>query len=133
MLPIPATSPTIASCHVLKLSYHLTVTLAVPGTIDLHVTIPVIIGKVPFRGQPQVTYNRNSYMHPLYPPKPFTESPPSPMPQALTYSVAHPPVYIGDDNYTIGETQYAPVYGFVTDYQLAPPPCYSEAVASDGR
>jgi len=29
----------------------------------------------------------------------------------------------------MGETQYASVYGFVTDYQFAPPPSYSQAVA----
>ena len=97
----------------------------VQGTIDLHVTIPVTIGNVPFRGQNQVAYNGNSYVPPPYPPKPLTAETSSQTPIALNYSATYPPVYIGDDNYM---TQYDRVYGFVSDYQFAPPPCYSEAV-----
>ena len=48
-LPIPATVPCISSCRVLKLSYAVTVTLAIHHASDLEVTIPVTIGNVPFR------------------------------------------------------------------------------------
>ena len=50
LLPIPATVLSINSCRILNLSYVLTVTFGIPRAIDLHVTIPVIIGNVPFRG-----------------------------------------------------------------------------------
>ncbi|XP_065904754.1 arrestin domain-containing protein 3-like [Dysidea avara] len=139
LLPIPATVPSIGSCRILKLSYVLQVTLALPRAIDLNVILrPITIGNVPFKGDEAAANScwypliRNppaqTYVPPPYPPKPLTETAPSPVPVMLTYSAAHPPVYIGDDNYTMGETQYAPVYGFVTNYQFAPPLSYSEAV-----
>ena len=124
LLPVPAIVPTIDSCRILKLSYYLVVTLVIPGARDLHVSIPVTIGNVPFRGQDHAAHNGNSYIPPPYLPQPHTENPPS---ASLTYSAVYPPVYIGDDNYTMGETQYAPVYGFVTDYPFVTP-SYSEAV-----
>ncbi|XP_065905136.1 arrestin domain-containing protein 3-like [Dysidea avara] len=144
LLPIPATVPCIGSCRILNLSYVLNVTLALPRAIDLHVTIPVTIGNVPFRGGESAASSyppvggppaQSSYPPPAaggaylppaenpYPP-PGTAYPPP----IVNYSAAYPPVYIGDDNYTMGEIQYAPVYGFVTDYRFAPPPSYSEAV-----
>ena len=50
----------------------------------------------------------------------------------IIYSTTHAPVNIASNNYTmgaLGETQYAPVYGFVTDYQFAPPRSYPESVS----
>jgi len=130
LLPIPATVPSLGSCRILKLSYVLQVTLAIPRSTDLYVAIPITIGNVPFRrGQPpppQANYppQNNPYPPPAgnaYPPLPPTGNPAYP-PPVYNYSAAHPPVNIGDDNYTMGETQYAPVYGFVTNYQFVPPP-----------
>ncbi|XP_065903775.1 arrestin domain-containing protein 4-like [Dysidea avara] len=158
LLPIPATVPSISSCGMLQVSYELNITLSITrmrgyGLTNLHVTIPITIGNVPFRGRGTVTNNLPSQNHyqPVrnpppagntYPPPTGNFFPPSAAgnhyppattnaypPPAYSYSAAHPPVIIGDDNYTMGETQYAPVYGFVTDYQFAPPPSYSEAVA----
>ena len=140
LLPIPATVPSIGSCRILKLSYILQVTLALSHSIDLQVILrPVTIGNVPFRGSefaansfwcpPVRDQPAQTYVPPPYPPKFFTDSCPSPTPATFSYSAAYPPVYIGDDNYTMGETQYAPVYGFVTDYQFAPPQSYSKAIA----
>jgi len=140
LLPIPPTVPSIGSCRIIKLSYILQVTLALSRSFDLQVILrPVTIGNVPFRGSKSVVNNSScppvrhppaqTYVPPPYPPKPLTtDSPPSPAPITLNYSAAYPPVYIGDDSYTMGETQYAPVYGFVTDYQFAPPSSYFEAV-----
>ena len=110
-------------------------TIAIPRSTDLHVTIPITIGNVPYRrGQP-VTNPPPQANYPLpsnpYPPPAGNAYPPpngppptgNPYPPPVyNYSAAHPPVNIGDDNYTMGETQYAPVYGFVTDYQFVPPP-----------
>ena len=128
-IPIPATVPSISRCHILKLSYVLTVTLDIPDDFnDLHVTIPIKIGNVPFRAQggqsTSVGYrvSQNLPPPPSYPPVDSSDG-------SFNYSTAYPPVNIGLDNDTMGETQFAPVYGFVTDYQIAPPPSYAEATA----
>ena len=125
LLPIPATVPSINSCRILNLSYVLTVTLDIPRAVDLHVTIPITIGNVPFRGGESAAVGTSTFsaqpsaptaawLTNSYPP---VGSPPS---RSFNYSSAYPPVNIGLDNYTMGETQYAPVYGFVTDYRFAP-------------
>jgi len=120
----------------LNLLYVLVVTIGIPHAIDLHVTIPVTIGNVPFRGGEPAGAGINSYppsQNPPsvptapYPPPTANPYPPvSPLSESFDYLAAYPPVNIELD-YTMGETQYAPVYGFVTDYQFAPPPSYAEA------
>ena len=127
LLPIPATVPCIDSCRILKLSYILQVTLAIPRSSDLNVTIPIKIGNVPFRRAqpgtnppPQANYPPPNNPYP--PPAGNAYPPPNNPPPVYNYSAAYPPVNIGDDQYTMGETQYAPVYGFVTDYRFVPPP-----------
>ena len=47
LIPV-TTTPTINSCRIVKLSYSLTVTLALHYATDLHVTIPITIGNVPY-------------------------------------------------------------------------------------
>ena len=156
LLPIPATVPSINSCRILKLSYVLTVTFEIPRAVDLHVTIPITIGNIPFRGGESAPVSSNTATAPYPPPAGADAYPPvanpGPYPPAanpgayppaanpgpyppvgppggsFNYSAAYPPVNIGLDNYTMGETQYAPVYGFVSDYRFAPPPSYSDAV-----
>ena len=139
LLPIPATVPSISCCRILNLSYVLTVTLGIPRAIDLHVTIPITVGNVPFRGGESTAIGTNifsaqssaPYPPPAadpYPPVSNPYPPVGPPGGGLNYSSAYPPVNIGLDNYTMGDTQYAPVYGFVTDYRFAPPPSYSEAI-----
>ena len=127
LLPIPATVPCINSCRILKVSYILDVTLDLPRAFDLHVSIPVTIGNVPFRGGQQPTAAAPDSNQPVVAQPSLTGNPyPPPI---VNYSAAYPPVNIRDDNYTMGDTQYAPVYGFVTDYHFAPPPSYSDAVS----
>ena len=136
LLPIPATVPSINSCRILNLSYVLTVTIGIPRAVDLHVTIPITIGNVPFRGGKPAGAGINTYPPSLNPPSVPTAPYPSPTANpyppvsqpggSFNYSAAYPPVNIELD-YTMGETQYAPVYGFVTDYRFAPPPSYAEA------
>ena len=138
LLPIPATVPSINSCRILNLSYVLIVTLGIPRAIDLHVTIPVTIGNVPFRGGDFAAGGDSAYPPPTsapsdpYPPPAATNPyPPAGPPGGnFNYSAAYPPVNIGLDNYTMGDTQYAPVYGFVSDYRYAPPPSYAEATVT---
>ena len=151
LMTIPTTAPSISSCEILKLSYVLTVTLVMHHAMNLHVTIPLTIGNVPFKGH---TANSAAAPHSTYSAsKPDYFSPPAnipsnsvnstyivngahypasgnpsypPMPNGMiNYSTVHAPVNIGDNEYTMGQTQYAPVYGYVTNYQFMPP----EAIA----
>ena len=146
LLPIPPTAPCISSCRIIQLSYVLIITLGIPWATDLHVEIPVIIGNVPYKGRqavpnnhpPAQNYHSLSEPHSrdLYPPPPLPSDPYPPGPVAagppsetvFNYSTSHTPVNIASDNYTMGETEYAPVYGFVTNYQYAPPQSYPVAV-----
>ena len=140
LLPIPATVPSINSCRILNLSYVLTVTLDIPRAIDLHVVIPITIGNVPFRGgdfaaggaYPPSQNLPSALSDPAYPPPAAMNPYPPVGPPGgnFNYSAAYPPVNIGLDNYTMGDTQYAPVYGFVSDYRFAPPPSYAEATVT---
>ena len=50
LIPV-TTTPTISSCRIVKLSYFLSVTLVVAYGKNLHVTIPVTIGNVPYDQQ----------------------------------------------------------------------------------
>ena len=117
--------------------------------MNLHVTIPLTIGNVPFKGHTTAsiaarhsTYpaSRPDYISPpanllansVNPPYPIANVngahyPPSgnppypPIPGGMiNYSTVHAPVNIGDNEYTMGQTQYAPLYGYVTDYQYVP-------------
>ena len=138
LLPIPPTAPCISSCNIIQLSYVLIVTLDIPWTVDLHVEVPITIGNVPFKGRqapintypPAQNFYPPSGQSPAYPP-PSNPYPPSVGPPGgiFNYSTTHAPVNIASDNYTMGETRYAPVYGFVTDYQFAPPRSYPEPVS----
>ena len=122
LLPIPATVPTINSCRILNVSYSITVTLDIPNAIDLHVTIPVTIGNVPFKGRASTSaaYPPPVSSHPAAPGNAYVPPPRPAQDGCFNYSTANAPVNIGFDEYTMGETQYAPAYGFVTDYQFAP-------------
>jgi len=53
LLLVPSTVPTIdiLSCHILNVTYVLTITLEVHNAFDLHVEIPVKIGTVPYNGE----------------------------------------------------------------------------------
>ena len=131
-IPIPAAVPSISRCRILKLSYVLTITLDIPDEInDLHVAIPITIGNVPFRAQGEQSTSVGYRVSQNLPPPP--SAPPYPpvdsSDESFNYSTASPPVNIGLDNDTMGETQFAPVHGFITDYQFAPPPSYAEATA----
>ena len=131
LLPIPATVPSISSCRILKFSYVLTVKLGAPGVNDLHVSIPITVGNVPFRAQGEQSTSVGNHVSQNLPPPP--SAPPYPpvdlSDESFNYSTACPPVNIGLDNDTMGETQFAPMHGFVTDYQFVPPPSYAEATA----
>ena len=47
LIPV-TTTPTINTCRIVKLSYSLTITLALHYATDLHVSIPITIGNMPY-------------------------------------------------------------------------------------
>ena len=135
LLPIPATVPSISSCCILNVSYNLKITLDIPRAIDPHVVIPITIGNVLFQGVKYAAGSTNTYPSsqiiasvPISSYSPLeVRDPVTPPGGSFNYSTTHPPANIGIDGYTMVETQYAPVYGFVTGYRFAPPPSYTEA------
>jgi len=143
LLPIPATVPSISTnCRVINVSYYLTVTLNIPGGFDLQVVIPVTIGNTPFQGTKPVTDitteqtpqdsvpppTGDSYTSPTDSSIVPIQNPHPPVEEKFNYSAINPPIDIADDQYTMGETQYAPLYGFVTNYQYAPTRSRSHAI-----
>ena len=127
LLHIPATVSCIGSCWILKLSYILQLVVLI-SMLPFHLPLEMchLEGQPVINPQANYPPANNPYPPPTgntYPPPngPPPTSNPYP-PPVYNYSAAHPPVNIGDDNYTMGETQYAPVYGFVTDYQFVLPP-----------
>ena len=128
-LPIPATVPSIKSCRVLEVKYELYVVLCIRHVNGVNLRVPITIGNIPFkgRGHPQI----ESY-------QPIESFPASgllsatnsnlPLDCGFAYSTIDPPVDIGFDRYTMGERQYAPVYIFVTNYQVPPAQTDTETI-----
>ena len=61
LLNIPPTPPSILNSNVVKVSYHVELTVDVPWRFDIDLQIPIIIGTVPFR---------QTYMNAAAPPPP---------------------------------------------------------------
>ena len=99
------------------MSYELKVTIDIPSAIDLHVKILIIIGNVQFEGGEFAPVSINTTRDSYPPPAGIDPCPPGGL--SFKYSSVHPPVIIGLNRYTMGETQYVPVYFFVTNYQFA--------------
>ena len=49
-LPIPASKPTIASCSIIQVNYHLKIKASISGAINPHVDFDLFLGNVPLRG-----------------------------------------------------------------------------------
>lgn len=136
-LPIPATTPTISGCRIIKLSYILNVKLLVSWASDLCVNIPIVIGSVRFQREQSAMARTNVLQSPntntLQPRPAATNS------GSMTFqsqrsastnpqpTVAQPPVSTEDDpqNEQIGETTFTPESGLVTNYNLDIPPSYN--------
>ena len=48
LLTIPDVSPSIMNCRIIKLEYYIKVALRIPGTFNIAVLLPIVVGNVPF-------------------------------------------------------------------------------------
>lgn len=136
LLKIPAVSPSIINCALIKVEYSVRITLQIPGAYNLSVDLPVIIGTVAYRTQ--VGYSglgdfdilREPPMNLLTPAPPYRER------EILPPPLEPPPSYVEcmegsvdiseNEEGLVGDTHYTPLYAYVLDYQYRPPPAYSE-------
>ena len=57
---IPPVSPSISLPYMIEVSYYLEVGLDIPMAFDLSVYMPIVVGTIPFRGQPTVVTSQIS-------------------------------------------------------------------------
>ncbi|XP_064653310.1 arrestin domain-containing protein 3-like isoform X2 [Lineus longissimus] len=144
LLKIPAVSPSVMNCCVIKVEYYVKVALHIPGAYNLSLHLPIVIGTVAFRRisphimtDPMVLRDANiSYfgnqLLPAPPPYRETPTPPPPFDDPPTYAESIcGAVNIQDDDDddglgTMGDLTYTPMYTYVYDYRYRPPPAYSE-------
>lgn len=142
LLKIPAVSPSIMNCCVMKVDYFVKVALHIPGSYNLTLQLPVVIGTVPYRRarpyhytseprycRPAQTQTCGFDLLPLPPPYRETVTPPPPFEEPPTYAESvGGAVDIRDEDDdmigNMGDLTYTPMYTYVYDYR--PPPAYSE-------
>ena len=143
LLKIPAVSPSIINCCVMKVDYYIKVALHIPGAYNLTLHLPIVIGTVPFRHGPTrytstrffnetFTDYQNMVNLPVPPPYRETITPPPPFDDPPTYhesvggSVRLDDEDDDDDENTcnMGDLTYTPMYNYVYNYR--PPPTYTE-------
>ncbi|XP_064608771.1 arrestin domain-containing protein 3-like [Liolophura sinensis] len=148
LLKIPAVSPSIMNCCVMKVDYYVKVALHIPGAYNLTMHLPVVIGTVPYRRARPYRFTESRFYRehtsllpqssldmdflPLPSPPPYREmvTPPPPFDDPPTYAVSvGGAVDIQDDDddgpdSNMGDLTYTPMYTYVYDYR--PPPAYSE-------
>ena len=107
-LPIPACPPSSHTCRIIHTDYSLDVEVVVPTfSFNLHVVLPIVIGTEPLR---------SAYTNTALPTVGFTNV---------------EAVNIADDQYTMGQTQFAPMYSMVQmppvgQFESQPPPASQE-------
>lgn len=133
LLKIPAVSPSIINCSLIRVDYSVRITLQIPGAYNLSVDLPIIIGTVPYRtrtGYTEFEALREARMALLTPAPPYREleTPPPPLEPPPSYmECIEGSVDIGDDEEGLfGDTHFTPLYTYVLDYRYRPPPAYSE-------
>ncbi|RWS23648.1 arrestin domain-containing protein 3-like protein [Leptotrombidium deliense] len=152
LLKIPAVSPSIINCCLIKVDYNLRISLLINGGYNIFVDLPVVIGTVPLRRRSPV-YNINqrnlaaNHTFPELPPYTFDNSIPNERKlfkisfnQILNIFIIAPPSYAEcisgsvdirdeDEADIMGDTTFTPMYTYVNEYEYQPPPDYSEALA----
>lgn len=153
LLKIPAVSPSIINCCVMKVDYFVKVALHIPGAYNLTMHLPITIGTVPFRRgvfnfadpnfyrETQAHFNAMTFLGlPNPPPYRETITPPPPFEDPPTYAESvGGAVNLWDDDdddgdcnnpeENMGDLTYTPMYTYVYNYR--PPPSYSEVTQSD--
>ncbi|KAK7115753.1 arrestin domain-containing protein 3-like [Littorina saxatilis] len=138
LLKIPAVSPSIINCCVMKVDYYVKVALHIPGAYNLTVHLPIVIGTVAYRRAQSYCFTQSRFYRetqaqfadmdflPLPPPYRETITPPPPFEDPPTYAES-----VGgavdlnddddDDGCNMGDLTYTPMYTYVYNYR--PPPC----------
>ncbi|XP_060581680.1 arrestin domain-containing protein 3-like [Ruditapes philippinarum] len=150
LLKIPAVSPSIINCCVMKVDYFVKVALHIPGAYNLTMHLPIMIGTVPFRRgvfnftdsnfyrETQAHYNAMTFLGlPNPPPYRETITPPPPFEDPPTYAESvSGAVNLWDEDddrnnpeENMGDLTYTPLYTYVYNYR--PPPNYTEVAQSD--
>ncbi|KAK6178697.1 hypothetical protein SNE40_011221 [Patella caerulea] len=141
LLKIPAVSPSIMNCCVMKVDYFVKVALHIPGAYNLRMHLPIVIGTVPYRRAQSYHFMESRYycetqaqyamdFLPVPPPYRETITPPPPFDDPPTYaeSIGGAVDLCEDDDddpsCNMGDLTYTPMYTYVYDYR--PPPAYSE-------
>ncbi|XP_061172330.1 arrestin domain-containing protein 3-like [Saccostrea echinata] len=133
-IEIPAVSPTIRNCCILKVKYFIEVSLHIPGSQNLALQLPIVIGTVPYRQDrhPPTSLQTGvqlSDISLLPAPPPYSESiapPPFGDPPTYRESVEGAVSILDDDDDPgqMGSVTFTPMYTYVYDYRR--PPAYSE-------
>ncbi|XP_041371561.1 arrestin domain-containing protein 3-like [Gigantopelta aegis] len=142
LLKIPAVSPSIMNCCVMKVDYFVKVAVHIPGAYNLTMHLPIVIGTVPYRRAQPYCYTESRYYRetqaqfamdflPVPPPYRETITPPPPFDDPPTYAESiGGAVNINDDDdddnsSNMGDLTYTPMYTYVYNYR--PPPAYAES------
>jgi len=123
LLKIPAVSPSINNCCLLKVDYFIKVSLHIPGAYNVSLNLPIVIGTVPFRHLSSYTTmpplsESSSYLNLPFldalPPYRETATPPPPFDDPPTYAECmNGAVDIGDEDDDSGEFRFTPMYSYV--------------------
>ncbi|KAL8602265.1 hypothetical protein ACOMHN_022778 [Nucella lapillus] len=139
LLKIPAVSPSIINCCVMKVDYYVKVALHIPGAYNLTVHLPIVIGTVPYRRAQSYCFTQSRFYRetqaqfadmaflPLPPPYRETITPPPPFEDPPTYAESiGGAVELNDDDdddepgMNMGDLTFTPMYTYVYNYR--PPP-----------
>ncbi|GIY58231.1 arrestin domain-containing protein 3 [Caerostris extrusa] len=141
LLKIPAVTPSIINCCLIRVDYAVRISLQIPGAYNLSMDLPVLIGTVPLRPSnyrhlapvldnvSELTEN-SMYFQPA---PPYSELDMSAIPMERMYSPTYAECVEGsvdiaddDDDNIVGDTRFTPMYAYVHSYHHQPPPAYSE-------
>ncbi|XP_071952910.1 arrestin domain-containing protein 3-like [Antedon mediterranea] len=138
LLKIPAITPTLTNCSIIKLEYFLSICLDITGATNLYINLPIVIGTVPLRAPPyspidplavdsfnfsMATESNGLGFNPATFRNICTQEAPPSYAECVFGSVDIQDDEPGD---MIGVTAYTPMYSYVWNYEYRnPPPSYS--------
>ncbi|XP_004709913.1 arrestin domain-containing protein 4 [Echinops telfairi] len=131
ILEIPPVTPSILDCCIIRVDYSLAVYVGIPGTKNLMLELPLVIGTVPYNGfgsrnssvANQLSVDM-SWLALTLPERP--EAPPNYADVVSEEEFArHNPSYAQLPSCE-GEASHCPVFACIQEFQFQPPPLYSE-------
>ncbi|UYV72612.1 ARRDC3 [Cordylochernes scorpioides] len=131
LLKIPAVSPSILNCCLIRVDYSVRLTLQIPGAYNLSLDLPVVIGTSPLRLPRLLVAPPGEEELETFPPPYHESSPATPLsePPPTYAECIEGSVDIDDEEEDgaemVGDTRFTPMFPYVHNYQ--PPPAYSEA------